>query len=233
MRPLLCLLLSAAAYGQFEAASVKPSAADARGRSSMKGGPGTGDPGRITYRNVTLAVVLQRAYDVKRYQVSGPDWMSSERYEIVASLPPESTLDQFRAMLQKLLAERFALSLRHVSREFPGYELITGRNGSKLKAPGAQSPTPGPPFPPVDGAGLAMMEGVKGKAVVSFLAARAQPLSALVDLLSREFRMPIVDHTGLSGIFDFTLEFAPQPPGSWPPPRRSPACLRPTTRRRT
>src|SRR2546430_12075535 len=55
--------------------------------------------------------------------------------------------------------------------------------------------------------------GVKGKAVISFLTARAQPLSALVDTLSREFRLPIADKTGLTGKFDFRLEFAPQPPG--------------------
>lgn len=61
-----------------------------------------------------------------------------------------------------------------------------------------------------------MMEGLQGKAVVSFLTARAQPLSALVETLSREFRMPVADHTGLTGRFDFTLEFAPQAPGALP-----------------
>ena len=52
---------------------------------------------------------------------------------------------------------------------------------------------------------------------ISYLTAKSQPLSALVDMLSREFRMPIVDKTGLTGRFDFKLEFAPQPPGALTP----------------
>jgi uncharacterized protein (TIGR03435 family) len=59
-----------------------------------------------------------------------------------------------------------------------------------------------------------MMEGVRGKAVVVSLTARAQPVSALVDTLKREFRVPISDKTGLSGKYDFKLEFAPHPPGA-------------------
>jgi uncharacterized protein (TIGR03435 family) len=62
-----------------------------------------------------------------------------------------------------------------------------------------------------------MMEGLQGKAVVSFLTARAQPISALFEILSKEFRMPITDKTGLSGKFDFNLMFAPQAPGAIPP----------------
>jgi uncharacterized protein (TIGR03435 family) len=62
------------------------------------------------------------------------------------------------------------------------------------------------------------MEGVKGKAVVTFLTARGQALAALVDLLSREFRVPVVDKTELQGTFDFKLEFAPQAPGALPRP---------------
>jgi uncharacterized protein (TIGR03435 family) len=63
-----------------------------------------------------------------------------------------------------------------------------------------------------------MMEGAKAGTVIVFLTARAQPLSALVGLLSREFQMPINDRTGLQGKFDFKLEFAPRPPGALPSP---------------
>jgi uncharacterized protein (TIGR03435 family) len=68
------------------------------------------------------------------------------------------------------------------------------------------------------GPGLVMMEGAKAGAVIVFLTARAQPLSALVELLSREFQMPISDKTGLRGNFDFKLQFAPRPPGALPSP---------------
>ena len=213
----------------FEAASVKPAAARPGARSRMQGGPGTGDAGQITYTNVTLASVLQRAYDVKVYQVTGPAWLSSERYDIAAKIPPDTSQEQFHRMLQNLLAERFHLALHHEARELPGYELAAQRNGARLKPsadvdPAAPSSPPSdnatPPktdangFPQLDRPGIVFMEGVRGKAVVTFLTARAQPVSALVDLLSREFRMPIVDKTGLTGTFDFTLAYAPQPPGA-------------------
>jgi uncharacterized protein (TIGR03435 family) len=200
----------------------------------MRGGPGTGDPGQITFTNVTLMSVLLRAYDVKTYQAAGPEWLASERYDVTAKVPPGTTKEQCNRMLQGLLAERFHLALHHETREIPGYELVTGRNGTKLKesaeaerdaARSQAGPEPaGPPkidangFPDLDAPGLVMMEGVKGKAVISFLTAKAQPLSALADTLSKEFRMPILDKTGLTGKFDFTLEFAPQPPGALPVP---------------
>lgn len=130
-------------------------------------------------------------------------------------------------MLQSLLAERFHLTLHHETKELRGYELVTSKTGPKLKAstesrPAAPEPTPAPKvdangFPQLNGPGLILMEGVKGNAVISYLTARAQFLSALVELLSKEFRLPIVDKTGLRGKFDFTLEFAPEPRGALPP----------------
>ena len=228
---LFCALACAAAFAQpagqpaFEAASVK--LAISGGRPSMIGGPGTADEGRIAYANVTLADALVRAYDVRAYQVSGPGWLSSERYQIDARIPPGTTKKQFQRMLQNLLTDRFHLALHRETREFEGYELVVGKSGSKLKpsvgtGDGTQEMPDSPPkidangFPTLTAPGLVMMEGVRGKAVVTYLTARAQPVSALADRISREFRLPVVDKTGLSGAFDFTLEFAPQPPGALP-----------------
>jgi len=217
---LLCLALQAPA---FEVASVKPVASRAV-RSSVRGGPGSDDPGQISFASVTLMNVLLRAYAVKIYQVSGPDWLTSERYDVAAKIPPGTTKEQFNLMLQSLMAERFHLVLHHATKEFQGYELVTGKNGSKLKAsessgPDAPEPTAPPKtdadgFPQLDRPGLVMMERLKGRAVVSFLTARSQPISALVEMLSREFRLPILDRTALAGRFDFKLEFAPQAPGA-------------------
>jgi uncharacterized protein (TIGR03435 family) len=218
----------------FEAASVKPMLPDVRTRSRMAGGPDTSDPGQITYTNVTLASVLLGAYDIKNYQLTGPDWLSSRRYEIIAKIPPGTAKERFRVMLQNLLAERFHLALHHEMKDLGGFDLVVGKNGPKLKpsveSDPAAAPQPAPPpepatppktdangFPHLDGPGMVMMEGVSGKAVVTYLTAKAQPVSALVEMLSREFRLPIADKTGLSAKFDFTLEFAPQPPGALPP----------------
>jgi uncharacterized protein (TIGR03435 family) len=98
------LVLAAGLAGQtFEAASLKV-AVDQRPRGSMRGGPGTGDPKQITFTNVLLSDVLLKAYGIKSYQLAAPSWMSSRRYEIVAKVPEGTTVEQFRQMLQGLLA---------------------------------------------------------------------------------------------------------------------------------
>jgi uncharacterized protein (TIGR03435 family) len=207
----ICILgcavaISVMAQSAFEAATVKVSTAQDT-RSRMRGGPATDDPGQITYTNVTLASVLQRAFDLKSYQISAPDWVNSRRYDITAKIPAGASPRQFRAMLQDLLRDRFRLELHRENRALPGYELVTGRNGPKLK-PAAAGTEPK----------LELMESVKGKSVVTALTAHAQPLSALTDRISREFRMPILDKTNLDGLYDFQIEFAPQSPGAMPRP---------------
>lgn len=201
--------------------------------ASIRGGPGTADPGQITFTNVTLANVILRAFDVQSFQLSAPDWLSSQRYDLAAKVPPGTSKEQCNRMLQALLAERFHLALHHETKDLQGFELVPGRSGSKLKISAdagtvelrAEPPAPtGPPktdadgYPQLNAPGMVMMEGAKGNAVIVFLTARAQPLSALVGLLSREFRLPILDKTSLTGRFDFKLEFAPQAPGALPPP---------------
>src|SRR5450432_1081407 len=101
----------------FDAASVKPAAppvADGRGRIMMmgpSGGPGTKDPGRIRYPFMSLKNLLMNAYDVKSFQIVGPAWLDTERFDITAVMPPETTKEQFRVMLQNLLSERFKLTV--------------------------------------------------------------------------------------------------------------------------
>ncbi|MCX6626267.1 MAG: TIGR03435 family protein [Candidatus Solibacter sp.] len=89
----LIIFTSWAAFGQaaaesptFEVASVKPAEPPPAGmmRVMMRGGPGTADPGQLTYSNVSLKNVLMNAYGVMGYQISGPKWLDSERFDIVA-----------------------------------------------------------------------------------------------------------------------------------------------------
>jgi hypothetical protein len=140
-------------------------------------------------------------------------------------------------MPQSLLRERFHLALHHEIKQLQGYELVRDKTKLKLK-PSAENgpnvePTEAPKtdangFPRLSAPGLIVMEGVRGSAVIAFLTARAQPIPALVERLSREFRLPVTDHTGLTGKFDFTLEFAPQAAGrSAQAHQRRPAAVRP------
>jgi len=189
----LALLPAGAALAQtaadpttFEVASVKPAAPQTPGRMmvGMRGGPGTPDPGQVTLTNVTQKMLLARAYGVQDYQISGPGWLESERYDIVAKVPEGATKEQFQAMLQNLLAERFKLTLHHETKELPQYALVVAKNGPKLKesAPppaaegtaakdgagpdGGPPPGPGPGFgPPPGEGGIDIVAGRPGASV--------------------------------------------------------------------
>jgi uncharacterized protein (TIGR03435 family) len=232
----LLVLASGAAVGQivsapaFEAASVKPAAPDEKG-SGTRGGPGTADPGQATFSAVTLSSVLMTAYDVKAYQIQGPGWLDTEKYDIVAKIPAGTSKEQFHLMLQNLLAERFRMTLHHESKQFQGFELTIGKNGSKLKTTrlGNSVETrmlPGPykidddNFPQFDQPGFLVAPRLnRGASKMSnHVTAVAQPLSSLLLLLSGQLQSPVVDRTGLTGLYDFRMEFVPEGAAAQPPP---------------
>ena len=114
----------------FDVASVKRASPPPGGvdSSSMRL-----DPVRSTCTNVSLGKLLVESYGVKDYQVSGPDWLNTEIYDITATLPPGTTGDEVLLMIQALLADRFKLTLHRDSKELPVYALIVGKGGSKLQ----------------------------------------------------------------------------------------------------
>jgi len=126
------------AKGQtFEVASVKPSPpvppAGGVYFGPPRGGPGTPDPEQITWTYALMKTVLMTAYDVKNYQINGPAWLDSERYDIAVKIAPGATKEQVGVMWQNLLAERFGLKVHHESKEFQVSELVVGKDGAKLK----------------------------------------------------------------------------------------------------
>jgi uncharacterized protein (TIGR03435 family) len=226
-----------AAGPSFEVASVKPAPLPSGDRPIMvgsRGGPGTNDPGRATYNFVSLKMLLQSAYGVKPYQISGPAWLDNERYDVVAKVPEGATKEQFALMLQNLLVERFGLKYHRETKELPLYELTVAKNGSKLKpaAPAAAgTPDAGPPSgpPPVGKDGFPQLPPGKpnmimmGRPGQMRMAATMQAVDRIADVLGNQLGTPVVDKTGLTGNYDFTLEFALEPgkgigPGLPPPP---------------
>jgi uncharacterized protein (TIGR03435 family) len=102
----------------------------------MRGGPGTNDPVRISFERVTLADLLEQAYNVRSDQISGPAWLrdyAASAYTVAAVMPPGTSQEQFRLMLQNLLAERFHLRLHHENQNREGYELVVPAGGNKLQ----------------------------------------------------------------------------------------------------
>jgi uncharacterized protein (TIGR03435 family) len=214
----------------FDAASVKPAPPpDGRGgrRVGMMGGPGTDTPGRINFENVGLGAVIAKAYGVKYYQIAGPDWFESERFNIIATVPPRTTGERFRLMLQNLLADRFQLALHKQRREMSIYSLEVAKNGPKLKQaapnppPDANDAADGAPgggavklaadgYPAVR-SGMAIMSTPTGPRA---RLANKEHMQWLVDMLSAQFDRPVVDATGLTEEYDFSLSWIPQRPGA-------------------
>lgn len=206
---------------QFEVASIKPTAPLNGGAVEI--GTKT-DPGRVTYNGVPLTLLIMNAYKVKRYQITGgPDWLNSERFDIVAKLPEGAKQDQVPEMLQSLLEDRFGLKLHHDTKELPLYELTVAKGGPKIKA-SAEDPaakeTPAPLPPPnqikmKDGIpqlppgrkGTFMMMRPGAMTLVSNVATLSDFASRLADQLGN----PVLDKTGLTGTYDFVLNFGPEP----------------------
>ena len=143
MRTVIFAFLAVSAFAQtgdglvFEVASVKPSPPVKPGErvfyGPARGGPGTPDPGQITWTYARFVDLLMTAYDVRNYQISGPGWLDNERYDVIARVPAGATKEQVRVMWQNLLAERFGLVLHHDPREFRVDELVIAKGGAKLK----------------------------------------------------------------------------------------------------
>src|SRR5580704_11051840 len=157
LRNLFILLAGVAAFGQtpplarpqFEVASVKPNTG--AGRGVQIGSP---SPGRFRAENVWLRFLVQTAWNVKDFQVSGgPGWAASDRYDIDATTDGKTPFEQMRLMLQTLLQERFHLVLHSELKDLPVYELAAAKGGIKVQPPKegeCVTRTPNtPPQPPV------------------------------------------------------------------------------------
>ena len=94
---------------------------------------------------MSLADLIRVAYRVKPYQLSGPDWMTAERFDVLAKMPEGATREQVPEMLKALLAEPFKLAVHRESKEHAVYALVVGKGGPKLKesAPDADAPAGG------------------------------------------------------------------------------------------
>jgi uncharacterized protein (TIGR03435 family) len=221
-----CYRGSAQAGPQFEVASVKPSAGGKGmmdGIPRMEGGPGTKDPGRVSFRDSAVVDLIMRAYEVKPIQISGPAWVTSisfrsvsDRFDIDAKVPAGTTQEQFRSMLQSLLAERFGLKVHRETRQGPVYSLVATKGGTKLKeAPpvvdteadlqdeklGTKGQDGFPIMPP---AYSGMFVHVDGSGTRLKFLRRSMP--EFSEWLWTQVKRPVLDRTELKGRYDFYLE---------------------------
>jgi uncharacterized protein (TIGR03435 family) len=220
---------------QFEVASVKR-LAGGNAFGVNQGGPGTSDPARIMW-TLSLGALIVRAYGIREDQLIAPEWVTNGNkygYSIAATMPAGTSKEQFQMMLQDLLTERFHLALHHQTKKFPGYELVVAPGGPRVRrvpadnevrladrAPvivnGVQPGDDG--FPKLrPGAPSAMIMpklGTWGVYRGRFHESIEQFLLAVPGYINQSNGDPVssalprlVDKTGLSGVYDFTLEFS-------------------------
>jgi uncharacterized protein (TIGR03435 family) len=216
-------------HPKFEAASVKlagpynPATAPA---VWLGGGPGTG---RITWNRVQLSTVITRAYNIAGDQLQGPDWLTTEWYSILATMPSGTSEAQFRLMLQDLLATRFHMVVHRTTKQFPGYELLVAPGGAKLKSwsPDATFLSVAPENAggpkgldkdgfPILGPGqrslTPVIDGIARPALRGSMAGFAKELGFWIRLATGDNATSrIIDRTGLAGEFEFKMKFAVDP----------------------
>jgi uncharacterized protein (TIGR03435 family) len=207
----------------FEVASVKSNKSGDQ-RTMIQMPPG----GRYTATNIPLRLLLRQAYEVQEFQiVGGPNWLASDRFDIIAKAPDGTTgPEQMRLMLRALLADRFKLVAHTETREMPIYSLVLAREDGKLgpklsaakvdcdaRFSAARRGGPPPEFPaPGQQAECAFMMAPGSMNV------GGMPMLELARALSPAVGRIVIDKTGLNGRYDFQMTYTPEGRGFGPGP---------------
>ncbi|MCU1235801.1 MAG: hypothetical protein JWP63_3768 [Candidatus Solibacter sp.] len=186
---LLFASLAACTFGQQAAEVLEFEAVSIKVNSSGSGSSRSHDTsGQWVAENLSLRDYVRRAFEIRDYQVQGPDWMSSARFDIVAKFPPHTGDSQLGPRLQKLLTDRFKLAVHRETKEFPVYALVKGKNSPKLKAAADTGPQG--------------TNSTRGR-----LTGQRITMARLAEFLAQRMDRPVVDLTGLTGMYDLTLEW--------------------------
>ena len=197
---LICgmvLLVSEGVHGQspqqFEVAVIRPNLAGTSTGTSFNVFPG----GRIRITNEPVKLLIRAAFQIQNAQVvGGPAWLDTDRYDIEAKTgrPEKITREQMRPLMQTLLAERFQLRFHRETKELTVGALVISRSGPKLRAKTAE-----------EGSGMNTSSGPKS----SHLIATGTSMELLAGYLGNRLGRIVVDRTGLTESYDFTLEWSP------------------------
>jgi len=191
------LVLSVVAQGQsppaFEVASIRRNlSGELNTRLNISGG-------RFTASNASLKTLIRNAYNILSFQLAGgPRWLDTDMYDVVATTDSGEKIspDQLKLLLQNLLAERFLLRSHWETRETLVYALVVIKGRPKLKE---SSGTREPGINTQKGAGKAQMNGV------------GEPISILASNLGNQLGRIVLDKTGLQGVYDWMIEWDPEP----------------------
>jgi uncharacterized protein (TIGR03435 family) len=196
MRAIAVVLLAAggvlaqtpAAPPTFEAAFVKLNTTGSGGSRTH------GTKGQTVMVNQPLKRLVERAYDVKPFQVIAPEWTENVRFDITAKYPENSKDSDRPAMLRALLEDRFKLATHMETKELPGYALVVAKGGLKIQ-PATTSESDGD-----------MSDSSSNNQEV--LRVTSIPMSEFTDFLARRLGSPVSDSTNASGHYSFELHWA-------------------------
>lgn len=231
---------------EFEVASVKPSGPNDVPYSNFPLGPGApylANPGLFSATGYPLVTYIAFAYKMQSNQFESflahlPSWLTRDRFSIQAKAEGHPTKDQIRLMMRSLLADRFKLALHTEAREVPAFGLVLlkpGRTGPQLQTyrddPSCSTTTGAPlaavlqpkiagGFPATCGGTIEMAPSIPGR---KRLGGRNVTIAQIANSFPpSELGRPVLEQTGLSGTFDFILEWTPEIRSSLPPGTESP-----------
>jgi uncharacterized protein (TIGR03435 family) len=232
--------VAAGGHMTFDIVSIKPDSAELSAQnthSNIPLGPMdsfTPTGGLLQSADYPLLIYISFAYKLNPAQIQSvqsqlPKWATSARYDVEARASGNPTKDQFRIMMQAMLADRFKLAAHWERRDTPVLALVLdkpGKFGPHLQLHPADQPCTTAPaddpnakvaggFPGQCGALSVNQGSVAGRVAVG---GRDVALSMLASMLGSQpiinISKPVIDHTGIQGKIDFTLEFSPEvPPG--------------------
>jgi uncharacterized protein (TIGR03435 family) len=184
----------------------------------------TVDGSRVDIGFVSLADLAGMAYDVKPYQMQGPDWMSQQRFVIQAKIPDGISKDKVPDMLQALLADRFKMTTHKEKKNLPVYALIVGKNGAKLtqadktladaaNSVGGDTEKGQFKFKASGQNGVVMQSGTtrissSGGADGDHMEINRITMPAFANALSNYVDRPVLDMTGLTGEYQLDLDLS-------------------------
>ena len=236
-QPAQTVIVAKPSGPKFEVASIKPAPLTNAGPPAHAGIKIDGVRVDIGYWSINQLIL--RAYGLPAYQLSGPGWTNSQRFDVIANFPEGATRDQLPEMLQWLLADRFGLVAHAETRELPSFALVIGKGGLKIRA---AEPDPNAAMGPAspnrleragrtldrlwsndgDALGMGSWKVMPGVLHAEF---KRMPIEGLAQLLADRLGGPVINLTGLEGEYQMTLDLplpgasavAPEPSGELAP----------------
>jgi len=189
---LLASVLHAQPSLHFEVASIRPSTADPKDGSSVRLFEG----GRIRIVNEPVKLLVRIAFRLQNVQIAGgPEWIATDGYDIDAKTgrAEKPQPDELTPMMRSLLDERFQLKFHQETRLISSYALSVAKGGPKLKLTGGDESSSTNTLP--DG--------------TSHMVAANTSMAMLANYIGNRLGAMVVDKTGLTGVYDFKLDWAP------------------------